>query len=434
VTGVAVFPDFVRHDNQIHVSRRSLLGFSDFRRFLVGQFSAQLADAMFTIVVATTILFENESGPAASRLAQMVVSAAVPLVLAGPLAGIVTDRFSRRRILWVGQILRSLMCVILVIALITRRHELIVVLFGTQLCANRVLYTVRAASIRHLVRHHELVAADSLMLLAGPVAAGVGAGLVVGLRVLGPYIGLVMIAVHVASLFFYVSIAAVLGGGADHAVAPWREASQHLRESKARYAIVTTSLHRLVFGLLYAATAIHLESSLHSSGRAYAFVVSASGLGGFLGTWTAEWVNERIPRKSLTFGTFAFSAVVAGISALFIDSLIIVGACVCTIGFLFQNLRICNDATVQSNATRGAGGREFAVYDVTYNLLFLCGIVIALPLRTLLDTRDMVAIAATAFLLGMAMAALVPRTQESLVISTSSPRLAARKLVRSRAV
>ena len=44
----------------------------------------------------------------------------------------------------------------------------------------------------------------------------------------------------------------------------------------------------------------------------------------------------------------------------------------------FQNLRVCSDATVQKNATHGAGGRIFAAYDLTYNLSFLGGLLVGL--------------------------------------------------------
>ena len=48
--------------------------------------------------------------------------------------------------------------------------------------------------------------------------------------------------------------------------------------------------------------------------------------------------------------------------------------------FAFQNVRVCNDAAVQSTVHTASLGRVFAAYDVVYNLSFVGGAAIGLSL------------------------------------------------------
>jgi sugar phosphate permease len=97
----------------------------------------------------------------------------------------------------------------------------------------------------------------------------------------------------------------------------------------------------------------------------------------FIGTNTAEWVNEHFSRRVTALFALGGSAVVLLMIGL-VESrgVALAGFSVCS--FLFQNLRLCSDATVQANAISGAGGREFALYDANHNLLFILGILIGL--------------------------------------------------------
>jgi hypothetical protein len=56
----------------------------------------------------------------------------------------------------------------------------------------------------------------------------------------------------------------------------------------------------------------------------------------------------------------------------------VIAPVIVVLAFLFQNLRVCTDATVQKNATKGAGGRVFAMYDLLSNMSFLIGLLCGL--------------------------------------------------------
>lgn len=366
---------FVRKNSPVHVQRRHLLRFRDFRRLVFGQYISQMADAATSILIAKFILFENTDGPTATLLIQSVATAAIPLIFAGPISGIIADKFSRRTILWYGQFLRALLVACMLISSHMHNKNAILLIFACCMCLTRVLYTARIATIRHLVRQHELVAADSLLLTVSNIAGACGGTLgLLALRYINLN-GLLLVMVgHIVAGIIFSRIATLLGGGREHQPTSWNHAVRNLVGAKTRYAIASTSVHRLLFGIAFSTAALHLDTGRAGS---YALLLGASGAGSFIGNTTAEWVNEHLPRRSIAILAYIGSSV--GMWCCFIKPEIhIIAPTIVVLSFLFQNLRVCTDATVQKNAAKGAGGRIFAIYDLLSNMSFLVGLLCGL--------------------------------------------------------
>ncbi len=388
-------PTLTRSDNALHVRRRDLLRYSDFRRLLLSQFTSQASDAAGTVILAGLVLFLTPKGPATSQIATMVATSALPILLAGPLSGFMADRFTRRGIMFHGQMLRVVLVLGLLFAALFDVDPVMFVIWAVSLCTSKVLYTARLASIRHLVRNHELVAADSASLTVGTVAGVVGGGCGVALLwLIGPT-GFVIVAIgHAMSALWIRTIAGSTGGGREHTIARWSEVLEHLRVPKLRYAMTATGLNRLLLGVVLACVALIGDGSNANSAVAFAAVMGASGLGTFIGTNTAEWVNEHFSRRMMTLLAFTSTAIMFTLMVI-VDTRIayLLGFGFST--FVFQNIRLCSDATVQSNAIPGAGGREFALYDVNHNLLFLVGLLIGLLTFDPTNGRVIIAVCAT---------------------------------------
>ena len=385
------------------------------RRLLGGQVLGQTADATLSMILASELLLAHSDGPTNTRLVHMVIAAAIPLLCAGPLAGYLSDHFSRRSILVSGQVVRMLSATMLLLSLHLDWSTVTIGLWAVGLCTNRVLYNARIASLRHVVRDHELVAANSLSLSLGSVSGVLGASIgVASLRLLGASALTLVILGHASAMVTWCRIRAILGGGAEHQHVRWSVVVEQFRHSKTRYSMVATSLHRLIFGCILAATALRVDSLATGTTIAFGSVIAANGLGSFLGTLSAEWVNEHLHRKPLTVATFAITSAFTGVSCAFDDRFIYL-ANVILVAFLFQNLRLCTDATIQSNARRGAGGRTFAAYDLSYNLAFLLGVLIALSFEsdfggeTVLASSALVALAGSFGLLLLRRADILDR-------------------------
>jgi len=367
-----------RNDSTLVVRSVSLLRYRDFRRLIGAQAVSQMSDAMASVLLASVLLFANDQGPAVTRLMALVATSAVPLFVAGPLGGVAADRLMRRRILSTGQVARALMVASISIALAIDQIGVVFVLWAMGLCATRVLYTARIASLRHLVRQHELVAADSLSLTTSAVSGVIGAALGLMLsEVVGPGALVVVVVGHSLSASLYGSISANLGGGREHVSAQWRSVARHVWAPKIRFAIIATSTHRFLFGALFATAALVGEDAANGSAMPYVAVLGVCVVGAFAGNISAEWVNENIERRTMAVIVMITSCI-ASVAAGALSSPVVYLLALLVGAYLFQNLRVCSDATVQSNALTGAGGREFAIYDVTYNLAFLAGVLTGL--------------------------------------------------------
>ncbi|MFZ9637729.1 MAG: hypothetical protein ACO3A0_07450, partial [Ilumatobacteraceae bacterium] len=97
-----------RTTTAVHVRRRDLFKYIDFRRAISAQFSSQIADALTTVTLANVLVFKFSDGPSLRAMASTLVVSLIPLILVGPIAGDLTDRFDRVRLLSRGHIGRAI--------------------------------------------------------------------------------------------------------------------------------------------------------------------------------------------------------------------------------------------------------------------------------------------------------------------------------------
>jgi len=381
--------DLFRSEAKQHIRRVDVLRQRDFRVAMTGQVSSQMADAMTTLGLAQVLLFDLSPQDTMLAFLRGMVLASFPLLLVGPLAGFLADRFARKSLLRHGQLMRAALTTGAIAAATTGESSVGYVTFGLLLLATRVLYTVRSSSVPQLVLSQHLVAANSISLLLGMVAGFVGVAVAAGLEMLEVRLVFVLaIALHVASSQLYSRICVPLGGGGQPMVTvgrsvvvnrsrDWRSAFAQLQHPKVRFSISSSAAGKLLLGISYACVALIVDSRFDIEATGYAAVFGVAGAGTFLGTLTAERVIERMPRKSVSVVAAAISSLAIA-SMLAVDLLPIAMAAIAIASFGFQNVRVCNDAAVQTNVDPETLGRVFATYDVAYNLSFVAGATLGL--------------------------------------------------------
>lgn len=152
----------------------------NFRQLWLGQVVSQMGDWFDTIALYTIILNLTGSG---RDVGLLLVARFVPSFLFGPLSGVVADRFSRRTIMIVSDLLRAL--VVLGFLFVRRADQLwiIYVLTVLQLALSTFFEPAKTAAVPSLVSDRELVAANaissvtwSIMLTLGAAIGGVITG------------------------------------------------------------------------------------------------------------------------------------------------------------------------------------------------------------------------------------------------------------------
>ncbi len=152
----------------------------NFRQLWLGQVVSQLGDWFNTIALYSLLLTLTGSGRAVGLL---LVARFLPSFIVGPLSGVVADRFSRRHIMIVSDILRA---IVVLGFLFVRRPEhvwLVYTLTILQLVFSTFFEPAKTAVIPSIVSERELLAANAIssvtwsaMLTLGAAFGGVVTG------------------------------------------------------------------------------------------------------------------------------------------------------------------------------------------------------------------------------------------------------------------
>jgi len=301
-----------RTSSAVHVRRRDLLSYRDFRSAISAQFLSQSSDALTSFTLAEILVFSFSNGPSLSAMAWALLISALPLIFAGPLAGHLADRLNRKLLLNRGHLIRAAITFCAISATFHSFHFFGYIAFGSLLGLTRVLYTARATAFPRLVRKHELVAADSTSLIIGVIAGSVGAGIGMMLIKFSPALALLVATIgQCTAACLYGRIAVDLGRGT-----PRRKHGNNasvlaqLRKQKTKFAMFATASHRFILGACIASISLLVDSAYGLRTTGYVAVLGFSSAGAFCGSLSAEWVSEHLPRRSITVIAFSASSAV----------------------------------------------------------------------------------------------------------------------------
>lgn len=388
---------FRRTSPTVHVRRRDLFSYPSFRCAISGQFASQTSDALTSFTLAELLVFSFNKGPSLSAMAWTLLISAIPLIVVSPIAGHLADRFNRKSLLQHGHLLRALITAIALLATNSQFRVIGYIVFGVLLGLTRILYTARATSFPRIVRKHELVAADSTSLIVGVLAGSTGVG--IGMVLAGNAVIALTLAVLGQSLAacLFGRISTDLGTGEKrrshgHLIPIFRQ----LMQPKTRFAMFATASHRLILGICIASVALLVDSSYGLNTSGYVAVLGFSAAGAFCGSLTAEWVSEHFPRRSITIIAFSASSAVTLIACIAASPRIGLLS-LAAASFLFQNLRVRSDATIQANVSKSNIGNVFAAYDMLYNLAFIIGATTGIGLSGLFGFVTVLACVSTGF-------------------------------------
>ena len=158
------------HVGYIDLLRRN----RSFRQLWLGQVVSQMGDWFDTIALYTIILKLTGSG---RDVGLLLVARFVPSFFFGPISGVIADRFSRRQIMIVSDILRAF--VVLGFLVVRRPDQLwiIYVLTVFQLGLSTFFEPAKTAAIPSIVEDRELVAANAISSVTWSAMLTIGAAI-----------------------------------------------------------------------------------------------------------------------------------------------------------------------------------------------------------------------------------------------------------------
>lgn len=151
-----------------------LRGNRDFRRLWIGDMASLLGDWLNTIALYTLIR-QLTGSPVALGLVFIVKT--LPFALASPLAGLLADRFDRKRLMIGSDLARAL--VVLGFLTVDRPQELpwLYALIAAQMMLGAVFVPARSAALPNITTPRELLTANALSGATWSILLAVGAAL-----------------------------------------------------------------------------------------------------------------------------------------------------------------------------------------------------------------------------------------------------------------
>jgi MFS family permease len=398
---------------------RRALSSRDFRLLLASRLVSQLADGLFQAVLVTVLVFlAPEEQDTAAGLAKATFILVVPFSLVGPIAGVLIDRWSRRRILSFTPLVRGAAA----LAIIPLTGESWV-LYGFALVVtslNRFFLATASASLPRVVEEENLLVANSMAAVGGTtITLG---GFLLGTQLADPAgAGTRTDALLVAMAVLY----AIAAFSASRIRTPLRadrtgvralaSIAGHVRDLAAGLrrlratppalaSIVTLSLDQVLVGTVTALSLVVFKDRFQEGVASYGRIVGAGGVGILAGIATVGWFEPRMEKpRIIRLGFLVAGAVcLAAAPAITGPTLLAVSF---TLGLTFAYRKIPADTIVQEAVPDRYRGRVFAVYDLTYGLARPVGVALAIPLIPNLSTGALIAVIGAVYL---ALGPLVP--------------------------
>ena len=372
-------------------------------RLLAVRWTGQATDGIFQSALASFVLFSPERQANALSAAVGFAVVLLPYSLIGPFVGTILDRVSRQRVLFFCNLARSanLFFVALLVYTGTTGVELTIVVlvaFGI----NRFILAALSAGLPLFVDTKSLITANAIAVTGGSVLVVVGGGIGVGVRAL---VDGAAIADHADALLIVLAaagyfIAALLTGRLKkNEIGPLQKEKesasflQGFRDMKegflylqerldASRGIIATAVQRggltalTLTALLLERNTFNDPSKPEAGLQGFGIALSIAGVGLFLGAFLAPYGVARFGRHRW----IKFAMIASACSPLILAAMqteIGLSVTAFLTAFFGQNIKVTNDALVQSKVDDYHRGRVFAVYDVVVNGAIVSGGLIA---------------------------------------------------------
>jgi len=348
---------------------------------------SQCGDVVQFTTLALLVLRLTGSGVG---LSAVVLAEIVPVLLLAPVAGSVVDRLPRVAVMVVADVARLLLAAVLAV---WHRDVAVVYAVAFGLSAGAVFFNPAAGSLLPtLVEDDELVAANS----------GIWSAAVLTQIVLAPVAGLLAstagfgwaFAVNAASFGF--SALLLHGLRAGEAPRPvmtvgiWRQSREVLavlgRDRLLRALAIAQALAALSAGATSALLVLLANRRLHTSGGGYGLMLTAIGVGAFLGPLLLSRISAHVRRPRTLFGAFGLRGLVdlvlGTVTALpaALGALVFYGLGTSTGNVTFSSL-------IQSHVPERLRGRVFSAFDLIWQSMRLASLLLGGLLADTLGIR-----------------------------------------------
>jgi hypothetical protein len=384
---------------------RAVMCEGGFRRLLSVRILAQIGDGFFQGGLAGSVLFNPDRRASGLAVAAGFAAILLPYSIISPYLGVFLDRWSRRSIIFVANLVRAILIVPATLFVWRGRESFVLFLLALMIIGlSRFFLAGLAAATPHVVKDPMLVTANSVSSTLGSLTFSFGLGgaaVLVKTALNASFHGYAAVALAAVPLY---AASALLGRAsfAADALGPTatelrtgsiveavREVGRstvaglrHLAGKRgAAYLVLTQAAHRALYGVLLIDTLLlyrtvfntgkDVTGSFGSLGQAFA----AGGVGLLLAAFATPPIARRIGGWRWVTGLLATTGLAVAVFGLPFNRMLLLVA-VFVVNVAAQGTKIVVDTSLQHECDDLYRGRVFSVNDTAFNLLLVVGMYI----------------------------------------------------------
>ena len=267
-------------------------------RLLAAQVASQMGDASFVILLLWVVI---EIGGSKTMVGNVAALNYMPILAFGMLGGVAADRFSKRKILAISDLVRAAIALAVPISagLFPLNPAVLAAAGFCLYSASAFFGPARDSYIPQLVEKGDLVAANTAVQLSVPAGFLLGPTAISALMKWSPAVELFAF----SGALFLVSVLFIVGlpespSLQKREVSGFREISEGLalgwRDRRLRWLLIITAVDNLfIMGPAIVGTPIFVKEVLHEGDSVYALTEAMYATGMFLGLPLSLWLNRR---------------------------------------------------------------------------------------------------------------------------------------------
>jgi MFS family permease len=382
------------------VSNQGFLSVLKNRNFVTlwsGQIFSQLADKVLLVLMIAIIesQFQSENQSISGWVSAIMIANTIPAVLFGSVAGVFVDRWHKKEVLVITNLLRGVLLLILPLLLWLTRGQvvanlplgfeiLLIITFATS-TLGQFFAPAETATISMIVDKPDLLSANSLctttmmgslivgfavgepiLVLADSFGASVGLGVNIGKELLigSSYVlaGILLIVMRTGET------KQIPTGEEPHIFADLRDGIAYFNtHKKIKGALIQLVIFFSVFASMTIVTVRMAELLPEIKASQFGFLLAAAGVGMGLGAVILGYIGQKFSHNQLSlFGSIGVAATLVGLS--FSHSLWLTLLCLVAMGAFSANVVIPMQTTIQSETPEEMRGKVFGLQNNAINI------------------------------------------------------------------
>jgi MFS family permease len=363
------------------------------RTFLLlwgGQVFSQIADKVLMIMsVGLLTSYHIPVRFAASAASYVFLASTIPAILFGAAAGIFVDRYPKKQIMVVADLIRGLLLVLLLI--LPKEFIFLLLITFTISTVTQAFAPAEQSAIPLVVKTENLLTANALFTTTQ--TASIIVGFAIGEPILAAATNISKDGAQEIFVAFLYFAAAGLGqlvkieeeiNASKHArkINPWCELKDGFKYLQSNKLLLNAMLQLAVFSSTIAALpilAINLTTKVGLEPKQFGFLVAAAGIGLVFGAGFLGHFGSRLQQKSLPLMGFIGMSLVLAIFA-FVHNIWIGLLCGGVLGLGASLVAVPTQTLVQEKTPESLRGKVFGFQNNVVNIAVSLPLVIIAPL------------------------------------------------------